>query len=75
MWFSKPMPLKPSNRATGSNRGGIGGGYEPTDPDYDKHRIERMRAEYDSLPAAWKSTYLKGLSKLDQRLVTSRQEN
>ena len=67
------MSMQKSSRARGSNRGGCGGGYERLDPDFDKVRINRMRQEHDDLPYAWRSTYLKGLSKADQWAVTHRQ--
>ena len=62
-----------SSRARGANRGGVGGGYERTDPDYDLKRIQRMRAEYDSLEGSWRETYLRGLSKEDARRVVNRE--
>lgn len=64
--------IKTSSRARGGNRGGIGGGYEATDPDWEIKRIQRLRAEYDSLEGRWRETYLKGLSKEDARRVINR---
>jgi len=64
--------IKQSSRARGGNRGGAGGGYEKTDPDWELKRIQRMRAEYDSLARHWQSTYLKGLSREDARRVVER---
>lgn len=64
--------IKQSSRARGANRGGIGGGYEQLDPDFDIKRIQRMRAEYDSLDQRWRETYLKGLSASDSRAVLRR---
>ena len=66
--------ISKSSRARGGNRGGIGGGYEQTDPDYDLKRIQRMRADYDSLEGAWRATYLRGLSEADKRAVLNRRE-
>ena len=66
--------IKQSSRARGSNRGGCGGGYERTDPDYDIKRIQRLRAEYDSLDRRWQETYLKGLSKSDAWWVVNRDQ-
>jgi len=66
--------INKSSRARGANRGGVGGGYERTDPDYDLKRIQRMRAEYDSLEGHWRETYLRGLSKEDARRVVKREE-
>ena len=51
----------------------MGGGYERTDPDYDIKRIQRLRAEYDSLDQRWRETYLKGLSREDARRVMNRE--
>lgn len=64
--------IRQSSRARGSNRGGVGGGYERTDPDYDQNRINRLRKEYDSLEGRWRETYLKGLSKSDAWHVVNR---
>ena len=66
------MKMKQSSRARGGNRGGIGGGYERTDPDWDIKRIQRLRAEYDSLDPIWRQTYLKGLSDADRWRVLKR---
>ena len=66
--------LQRSSRARGGNRGGVGGGYEQTDPDWDRKRIQRLRAEYDSLDHGWRQTYLKGLSDADKRAVMRREE-
>jgi hypothetical protein len=64
------MPkINSSSRARGSNRGGVGGGYERTDPDWDSTRIKRLREEYNSLDVRWRKTYLKGLSKSDRIAV------
>ena len=60
------MRIKQSSRARGGNRGGIGGGYEQTDPDHEVKRIARMRDEYLSLKSTWRQMYLNGLSKIDQ---------
>jgi hypothetical protein len=64
--------IQSSSRARGSNRGGVGGGYEHLDPDFDLKRLQRMRAEYDSLEPHWQETYLKGLSREDARQVLNR---
>lgn len=64
--------LQHSNRARGGNRGGVGGGYEQTDPDWESKRIKRLRAEYDSLDTAWRETYLKSLDEADRRLILHR---
>lgn len=65
--------INKSSRARGGNRGGTGGGYERTDPDFDRKRVQRMRAEYDSLQGAWRETYLRGLSREDKRAVLQRE--
>jgi|PlaIllAssembly_1097288.scaffolds.fasta_scaffold06729_5 hypothetical protein len=66
---------KQSSRARGGNRGGVGGGYEQTDPDFDRKRIARMRAEYDSLSPAWQRTYLRGLDETDKRAILKRDDS
>jgi hypothetical protein len=63
---------KQSSRARGANRGGTGGGYEQTDPDWEIKRIRRLRAEYDSLTPGWKELYMRGLSEADKRAVLKR---
>lgn len=65
--------IKQSSRARGGNRGGVGGGYEQTDPDWERKRIQRMRAEYDSLDQGWRETYLRGLNDADKRAVLNRE--
>lgn len=64
---------KQSSRARGANRGGTGGGYEQTDPDFQQKRIARMRAEYDSLTPGWRETYLRGLDEADKRAILKRE--
>lgn len=68
------VSLGKSRRARGGNRGGVGGGYEQTDPDWDRKRIQRLRAEHDSLEPRWRETYLKGLSDADRRAVLKRED-
>ncbi len=63
------MKVNQSSRARGSNRGGCGGGYEPTDADYaDKRDAEAVRT-YFSLPPAHRTTFYTGLPKRQRRLV------
>ena len=69
------MRVNGSSRARGGNRGGVGGGYEQTDPDWDMKRIRRLRAEYDALESEWRKTYLEGLSKADKHAVLHREED
>lgn len=64
--------MQKSQRARGANRGGTGGGYEHTDPDWDSKRIARLRAEHDSLEPQWRAMYLRGLSQADKRAVLTR---
>jgi hypothetical protein len=61
-----------SGRARGGNRGGVGGGYERTDPDYDRHRLHQMRREFESLDGKWKEEYLAGLSAFERNAVQRR---
>lgn len=49
--------------------GGLGNGYEQTDPDYVEKRIQRMLAEYRSLEPKWRVQYLNGVSDADRRLM------
>lgn len=67
------MKVSHGTRARGGNRGGTGGGYEQTDPDWDCKRIARLRAEYDSLEPGWRETYLGGLTKADKAAVLNRE--
>ena len=69
---TKVSGWKQSSRARGSNRGGIGGGYEHLDPDWEGKRLRRLRTEYDSLDPQWQEAYLVSLSKLDRSLVLKR---
>ena len=66
------MAISTSSRARGGNRGGTGGGYEQTDPEWETTRIRTLRAEYDSLDKFWRAAYLKGLNQADRRAVTDR---
>ena len=63
-----------SQRARGSTRGGCGGGYEQTDPNWDATRARRLRDEYDSLDEHWQRSYLKGLSRYDRWIILNREE-
>ena len=67
------MSISTSQRARGSNRGGCGGGYEQTDPEWDNTRAKTLRAEYDSLDKKYREMYLKGLNKYDRWLVLNRE--
>jgi len=67
------MSIGTSQRARGGNRGGVGGGYEQTDPEWDNTRIRKLREEYDSLDKKWREWYLKGLNKADRYAVLNRE--
>ena len=56
-------------RARGPNRGGVGGGYERTDPDYEAHKLQRNTAEYLALEPQWRATFLRGLSRFEREQV------
>lgn len=58
--------MNQSSRARGGTRGGIGGGYELTDPDYEDKRIHRLKQDYMSLEPAWRERFLAGLPRTDQ---------
>ena len=63
------MSVKQSSRARGPNRGGCGGGYERTDPDYDEKRLKQLRRDYLLLAPQWRRTFLDGLSRYEQDYV------
>jgi hypothetical protein len=67
------MSIGKSSRARGANRGGTGGGWELTDPDWDIKRIQRLRAEYDSLDPYYQTIYLESLNKFDKYHVLNRE--
>jgi hypothetical protein len=48
---------------------------DPTDPDYEDHRLERMRAEYRSLSPEWRAMYLAGLCKKDAEAVVAKRRS
>lgn len=64
------MSLAKSQRARGGNRGGCGGGYEATDPDYEDKKLKRLREDYLALAPEWRSTFLAGLSRFEQDFCT-----
>jgi hypothetical protein len=61
-----------SSRARGGNRGGIGGGYEATNPEYNSDKLRRLRADYDAMAPEWRQTFLDGLSPWERKFVTDR---
>ena len=63
------MKVTKSHRARGGCRGGIGGGYERTDPDYLQKRLRQMCAEYNSLEPQWRKAYLDGLDRTDKWML------
>ena len=66
------MSLSQPSRARGGNRGGIGGGYEATNSEYNGDKLRRLRADYDSLPVEHRQTFLDGLSRWEQKFVQDR---
>ena len=66
------MSLSKSQRARGATRGGIGGGYERTNPDYDGDKLRRLRAEYDAMAPQWRPIFLDGLSRFERAVVENR---
>jgi hypothetical protein len=68
----KPRKIPHPTRARGGNRGGCGGGYENTDPDYTDKRLAALRREYRTCPDQWKDCFLTGLSKFEQDYLTKR---
>ena len=65
------MKMRGTGRARGSNRGGTGGGYEHTDPDYEHNRLRRLRTEYLSLQPKWRAMFRRGLSSADERALNA----
>lgn len=66
------MRVQKPGRARGSNRGGCGGGYEATDPDYAVKRLAQLKREYRSLDTEWREVFLGGLSRFEQDVVTGK---
>jgi hypothetical protein len=69
------MSIIKQKRAFSPNRGGsagCGGGYEPTDPDYNDTRLAKLKADYDACPTEWKETFLDGLSRFERNQLTGR---
>lgn len=60
-----------SSRARGSNRGGCGGGYEQTDPEYQSNKLRQLRQTYHALDAKFRPVFLDGLSRWEQKFVTN----
>ena len=58
-----------SERARGSNRGGCGGGYEATNPDYESDKLRRLRQTYRALSPEYRRVFLEGLSRWEQKAV------
>lgn len=68
--MSQRYRMEKSRRASTPN-GGMGGGYELTDPDYDAKKLARMRREYRELEPKWRQTYLNGLTEYERKLVVA----
>lgn len=66
------MKIKQSTSARGSNRGGIGGGYEATNPEYDGDKLRKLRVDHDAMEPHWRETFLAGLSRYERKVVTDR---
>lgn len=49
-----------------------GSQFERTNPDYEDHRLQRMRAEYRSLSPQWREMYLAGLGKKDAEAILAK---
>ena len=69
------MKVARPSRARGGNRGGCGGGYEPTDPDYEDKRLAALRREYRDCPEQWRAVFLTGLSRFEQDYLTKRKRD
>jgi len=66
------MKLQKSQRCYPTEHLASGSKMDRTDPDYEDHRLQRMRAEYRSLPPEWRVTYLVGLCKKDAEAVVAK---
>ncbi len=66
------MNLPKSQRSYPTEHLASGSQFEKTDPDYEDHRLQRLRAEYHSLDPQWRPLYLAGLSKKDAEAVDAR---
>lgn len=66
------MKLNRATRARGGNRGGCGGGYEVTDPDYVDKKLAQLRRDYAACPEKWRACFFHGLSKFEQDFLTKR---
>ncbi len=67
-----PAKITKSTSARGSNRGGVGGGYERTNPEYNADRLRKLRADYDALEPQWRPVFLDSLTKFERAYVTDR---
>ena len=61
-----------STSARGSNRGGVGGGYERTSDSYNADRLRRLRADFDALEPKWRPVFLDSLTNWERVYVTDR---
>ena len=66
------MKLPKSQRSYPTEHLESGSKFDQTDPDYEDHRLQRMRAEYHSLPPEWREMYLAGLRKKDAEAVVAK---
>ena len=66
------MKMHKSGRCYPAEHTASGSQFERTDPDYQDHRLQRMRAEYRSLPRSWRAAYLAGLRKKDANALLGR---
>lgn len=68
------MKLKASKRAFGNNGGASGGGWEPTDPDYEHKRLARLKRDYLEMSDEWRDCFLGGLNRFERDWVTGRRK-
>ena len=62
----------PRKRAFSPNRGGSGGGFEQTNPDYEALKLQRLKADYAACPPQFKQLFLDGLSHWERGQLTGR---
>lgn len=69
------MKVAKTSRARGGNRGGCGGGYERTDPDYESKRLRKLRADYLATHPNWRGVFLEGLSRFERGVAEGKVNN
>lgn len=63
MKLQKPQRCYPTEHLESGSK------FDPTDTDYEDHRLRRMRAAYRFLPPEWRNQDVAGLNKKDVEAV------